>query len=373
LTRTTIAVLMMCLTSVLPPAAAPPAAAAEEKVQGIGLELLAELLARQLELRTRVGEKQGNVDFEKLLADRGFTKRQYDMAYAAWWERFKADRTGKLEADFHTREAEWSRKLNFGDVPDLSQTAREGVTLEQYARIVAGMTQPGAKPEAVVKAAGLKDMAAWERANKAWGLAMGQDTSMRLVVQYGELYKKFAGPAFEAEQKQKLAEMLAEGNRRNATPPSATKPAAPDLSPETLARRLTSQDRDDRWDAARWMALRHCSARSVKPSDKEAMARCAATVPVLLDMLDHHDDATISSAADAATQLENMVGGRTRDTNLTVMRCLNRARARLEVLRLSFAPIQDKAVPERIVLQTRIQEYEALERQLDRMLKAWPR
>jgi hypothetical protein len=352
--------------------AAPPPADGES-ANGIGVELLAELLARQQAFRTRAGEKQGAADFEALLAERGLTKRQYDMAYAAWWERFKADPTGRLEADFHTREAEWSRKLNFGDVPDLTQTAREGVTLERYAMIVVALTKPGAKPEVVVKAAGFKDMAHWDRVNKAWGLAMGQDTSMRLVVQYGELYKKFAGPAFEAEQKQKLAETLAEGNRRTAGAATTTRPAAPDHSVEGLTKQLDSADREERWDAARWMALLHCRARSVKPADSATAARCAAVVPVLVDMLDHHDDGNIHHASDAATQLEGMVGGRTFQTKIAVERALNRARARLEVLRLSFAPIRDKAVPERITLQTRIQEYEALERQLDRALEAWPR
>jgi hypothetical protein len=55
-----------------------------------------------------------------------------------------------------------------------------------------------------------------------------------------------------------------------------------------------------------------------------------------------------------------------------MQRCLGRAREKLEGLRLAFAAIQNQAVPERVALSTRIQEYESLVNALDRHLKEWP-
>jgi hypothetical protein len=245
---------------------------------------------------------------------------------------------------------------------------REGVTLDGYARCVAGLSRPGARPEEVIRANGLRDMAHWERVNKAWGEAMAQDTSFRLAQQYAQLFQKHAGASFQKEQQQKLAEVLAEGNRPHDV--VRAEEDTPNMSPEALYSRLSSRSRDERWEAARWLGLK-CDADSVKRKDTAMMTKCQAAVPVLIDILEHHDDDTVGRAEDAARQLMNMVGGRTEESHFAMRVCLNRAQARLDTLRMAFAPIQNKAVPERVTLQTRIQEYQSLANALDRHLKAW--
>jgi len=339
-----------------------------QSYEGFTIDLLAECSAKQSDLKTRHGDREGVVEFEKFLATKGLTSQKYWRAYQLWWERFKADPTGKLEAEFHTKDGEYTRKLMFGDVPDMSQMTKEGVTLDRYAKIVVAMTQPGAKPEDVVRAHGLKDMAHWERVNKAWSDAMGQDTSYRLVTQYGELFQKHAGPAYQKEQQQKLAEMLAENNRKTDAP--AAEEERVDLSPDALYARLSSKDRDEKWEAARWLGLK-CDEGMVNRKDAAMMKKCAAAVPVLVEILEQHDEESTNRAADAANQLMDMVGGRTDDARTAMAGCLARAQEKLETLRLTFAPIRDKAVPERVFLQTRIQEYESLVGELDRHLKGW--
>ena len=337
---------------------------------GFDLDLLAECSARRGDFKTRFGEKRGEIEFEKFLEGRDLSRGRYDRAYAAWWERFQADPTKKLFASYHTKDAAWTNKLMFGDVPDMSQTQKEGVTLDQYVRVNVGLTKPGAKLADVLRAAGIRDANQWNRASKAWGLAMSQDTSFRLTSQYGELWKKHSGAGYESEQEQKLAGLLAEGSKR---PPSGdVQETKPDLSPEALAARLESKSREERWSAARWLGLK-CDEHMVNKKDKAMLARCAAAIPVLEDILDHHDDDTVSRAEDAARQLADMIGGRTFETEITMQRCLNRARSRLETLNLTFAPLRDKAVPERLVLRTKIEGYGSLVKSLDRELKAWKR
>ena len=362
--------LALAFSAVGLPARAETQAPAANAYEGFDLELLAECLARHNELKTKFGDKQGPVEFDTYLKTRGLDAPRFWRAYQAWYERFNADKSGKLMAEFLAKEAVWSTKLNFGDVPDLSQTTHEGVTLDTYARIVAGMTKPGAKADEVVRANGLKDMQQWERVNQAWGDAMKQDTNFRLTSQYGALFQKYAGPASQEAQQQQVAGILAERN----TPREAARDAEakPDLSPEALVKRLGSANRDERWEAARWLGLK-CDADMVDKKNAAMLGRCAAAIPVLIDILEHHDDETVGRAEDAATQLVDMVGGRTPEARLAMQHCLARAQERLQSLRVAFAPIQNQAVPERVTLSTRIQEYESLVKALEGHLKAWPR
>ena len=59
------------------------------------------------------------------------------------------------------------------------------------------------------------------------------------------------------------------------------------------------------------------------------------------------------------------------DARLTAKRALNRAGDRLATLEASFAPIRDKAVPERMTLRVKIDEYTAAVAELERTLAKW--
>jgi len=52
-------------------------------------------------------------------------------------------------------------------------------------------------------------------------------------------------------------------------------------------------------------------------------------------------------------------------------RALTRDRERLEALQAEFRQIQDQAVPERIPLRTKLDDYQALVRDLERAIASW--
>lgn len=344
-----------------------------ESYEGFDLPRLAEATARLTTFRTQHGEKGGNAAFEGWLAGEGLSRSGYDAAYAAWWERFRADPTGQLEARFHRVLAEWSQQLNYGDAKDRRNETREGVSLDAYARVVVALTRsPGAKPDEVMKTHGIPP-AKWPKVNEAWTKAMKDDTTYALVQQYGALYQKYAGPQFAAEQEAVLASSLAQ---RPTPAPTAPRPPAETL--EQVSARMKASSGRDRWSAAREYAhacdLWSGPARR-DPKDARAAACADAALrsdlaPVLREALDRADDDTIGFAARLASYFGEL-GLEDRSSELAVRRALDRSKERLETLEASFAPIRDKAVPERVPLRTKIDEYSGAVRDLEKVLAAW--
>lgn len=346
-----------------------------EKISGFDVALLAEAFARQATFRTQHGEKEGNAKFAEWLASRGLTAADFHASYAAWWERFRADPTGQLEARFHRINSEWSQQLNFGDAKDRRQEAREGVTLDQYAKVaVALYRQPGADVETVVKKNGLKGKAHWEKVNAAWAKAMKDDTSYALVQQYAALFQKHAGPQFEAEQRAVLANSLAN------PPKNAERPLDPPKPPpfEEHVANLDAKVPAERWRAARFVAVQ-CDlwlgpARK-DPKDSRAKhcsreALEARLLPVMLDAIDHFDDQTLHDA----TGLLDYFGEldlKTSSAKMAIQRARNRTATRLETLEAAWAPIKDKAVPERLTLRQRLDDTRQAVKEFEETLEKW--
>jgi hypothetical protein len=347
-----------------------------EVLLGFDLDLLAKAFCQLTTLRTQYGEKDGKVHFDAWLKTQGRTRPQFDASYDAWWRRFKADSTGQLEARFTSLNGKCTNEANFGDVPSHAKEVREGITLEQYAKIsVALSRQPGADLNKVLRQNGIDSQARWKRVNEAWTKAMHDDASLGLVQQYAELYQKYAGPAFEKEQQDKTAEILAAHNREAPPPPS------PHSGPPTLADlqpKLSASSPAERWSAARQIALQ-CSLWS-GPARKDAgdprapycspRALHERLLPVILDAVDHHDDDTL----DYGTNLLDLVGDlglRDATVKAAVERALKRDQDRLTALEAAFAPIQNKAVPERVTLRSKIDGYQAAVRDLKAALASW--
>jgi hypothetical protein len=347
-----------------------------EVLLGFDLDLLAKAFCQLTTLRTQVGEKDGKVRFDAWLKGQGRTREQFDASYAAWWKRFKADSTGQLEARFTTLNGKCANEANFGDVPSHAKEAREGITLEQYAKIsVALSRQPGAELNKVLRQNGIDTQARWHRVNDAWTKAMHDDTSLALVQQYAALYQKFAGPAFEKEQQDKTAQILAAHNREAPPPPSphAGPPTLADLQPK-----LNSKSPAERWSAARQIALQ-CSLWS-GPARKDASDPRAPfcspqslhekLLPVVLDAIDHHDDDTLDYGTNML-DLAGEIGLKNAALKVAVERALKRDQDRLSALEAAFAPIQNKAVPERIALRSKIDGYQAAVRDFKAALASW--
>lgn len=347
-----------------------------ESYDGFDVAKLAEATARLTTLRTQHGEAKGNEAFAAWLRGSSLTRAGYDSAFNKWWERFKADPSGQLEARFHRINSEWVQQLNYGDAKDRRQEVREGVSLDTYVRVAVALTRlPGAKLEDVVKKNGLKSTAQWQKANEAWGKAMREDTSGTLVQQYAALYQKYAGPQFTAEQDATTANLLAQGNKRPDPSPAAR--PTPETLDQIAARMAAAQGRD-RMEAARQYGhacdLWSGPARR-DPKDARA-ARCADDVlrrdlkPVILESLERADDRTIGFAVGLLDYLGELKIKESGD-KLTVQRVLRRAEDRLSTLEASFEPIKDKAVPERIPLRQKIDEYTAAVRDLRTALASW--
>jgi hypothetical protein len=321
-----------------------------EAIYGVTVEALAEITSKQSELRTQFGEAQGNVAFERWLAERGLDHNTYAHAHNAWHERFRADPTGRLQAQFHMHLQQLSTKAHFGDVRDMSQDTEEGITLDQYAQIAVAISRKSKDLDTVVKEFGLRDAGHWHRASDAWTRKMGADTTHKLSVQYGTLYQKYAGPAFQEEVANKIAASLAEANK----PRDVVDEPEAQLTPEVCLRKMQSTSRKERWRAAYHYA--HMADVGNVPDKAIAIAN---VTPVLLEMIESHDDETTSDAESAARSLWDL-GNRSDDFRGAVQRCLNRAREKLTSLEAAFAPIQNQAIPERIFLQSKIRDHRSL-------------
>lgn len=321
-----------------------------DAIYGVTKELLAELTSKYTELKARYGERLAEAEFDRYLAGKGLNRSTWAHAHNGWQDRFRADPTGRAEAEFHMLLAQLSQKAHFGDVRDMSQDVVEGITLDQYAQITVAVSREGADADAVVRRFGLAGVSHWQRANAAWSAKMGADTAHALSMQYGQLYQKYAGPSFQQQTMERTAAILAEAHR----PRDVVREPEVELTPELCLQKMQSPSRNERWKYARLYATR---TELGNVPDKAAAIRNVA--PHLLEMIENHDEHTTSDAEQAVNQLWDLEV-RNDDVRGAVMRCLHRAREKLASLQAAFAPIQDRAVPERITLQTRIQDYTSL-------------
>ena len=320
-----------------------------DEIYGISLEKLAEFGSKYSEFSAKYDEPNARAAFDQWLLTQGSSSDDYWRAYQAWLARFRADPTGQLEARHAMMVARHSQRIHFGDVRDMSQDTHEGVTLDRYAALSVAMGKPGIDPEAVAREHGLTDAAEWTRANAAWSDAMSKDTEHKLTTQFGALYQKYAGPAFAEQTMQATAAILAQANQPQDVADEPTVEQTPDL----LLEKLSSASRAERWQAARRLA------HAIDIGAAQGGQYRAACVPVLVDILEHHDEHTASDAEDAARRLVD-IGEKTSDVRGSMARCLNRAREALTTFEAAFAPIQNSAVPERLVLRTRIDSYRSL-------------
>jgi len=320
-----------------------------DEIYGVSLDQLAEFGGKYSEFQAKHSEADARAAFDQWLRSQGTDSNQYWLAYQAWQERFRADPTGQLYASFTMKCAEIAQRVHMGDVRNMSEDTQEGVTLDRYAQLAVAMSKPGIDPEAVAREHGLTDAAHWVRVNSAWSTAMSQDLEHKLTTQFGVLYQKYAGPAFAEQQFQATAAILAESNQPQD---KIDEPVTPD-TPDTLLQKLASPSRNERWRAAYLLAHAIDIGAAKGPSYR------AACIPVLIDILEHHDEHTVSDAESAARRLLD-IGERTADVKGSMARCLARAEEKLVSLKAAFEPIRDQAVPERVALNSRIQSYGSL-------------
>jgi hypothetical protein len=330
-----------------------------DAIHGVTINKMAELNAKYSELKTKYGDQQGQTAFERYLQTEGLDLNVYAHAWNGWWARFSADPTGRLQAQYHMIEQQLMLQIHHGDVRDMSLDVQEGATLDQYVKIALEMGRPGADAEQIARANGLDGVDQWQRVNAAWSAAMGADTTGKIATQYGVLYQKYAGPAFQQQMFEQTAAAVASAHRQEVVDEPEE-----EITPEMVLDRLRSPRRREKWDAARRLA--HL-ADLAGEDDRAPYMVC---VPVLVEILERHDDDTVSDAEDAARRLLDL-GQRNEEVRYAMSVCLNRAREHLDTLHAAFAPIQHRNVPERVTLQSRIQDYTSLVETLDGYLAEW--
>lgn len=322
-----------------------------DAIHGVTMQQLAELNAKYSELKTQYGEQQGEAAFGQYLASKGLNHQIWANAHNGWMDRWRADPTGRAEAEYHMIVTQLSQKAHFGDVRDMSADTVEGITLDQYAQITVAVSRQGADADQIVRQFGLQDIAHWQRANAAWGAKMGADTTHALSMQYGQLYQKYAGPSFQQEMVQNTANVLASYNEQRK---DVVDEPEEELTAELCLQKMKSPSRNERWKYS------YLYANMVDLGNvPDRAAAIQMLTPMLVDKIEQHDEHTTSDAEGAVRQLWDL-GVRNDDIPGAIGRCLNRAHEKLASLRAAFAPIQDKAVPERVTLQQQIQDYQGL-------------
>lgn len=341
----------------------------DERIHGISLQDCAEIMGREGALRAQHGEAAAKPLFEQFLGERGLDPNLWAQAWNAWWTRMESDPSGKLHARFATFQQQATQQAHLADIPDASQDAKEGVTLEVYAKCMA-KAATGADMQAVVAAEGLS-WEQWQKAQTAWNTAMGADHDHHLTTQYGQLYAKYT-PGFQQQMEgQTAAIMAAEHAQREA--------GRPDEPEEEYELEDMIRELDDPTPRTRWTAAHHvANQRDIgDKSDPTLKAAAEKAYTLAHEALDRFDEITVSEAEALAQDLkvfaeEGLLDAeRAADSKQAIERALARGREQLATFETAFAPIRDKAVPERVKMQSRIQDFQGFVETLSELVEEW--
>jgi hypothetical protein len=332
-----------------------------EAIHGVTIEVMAETMSKHNELRAQHGEPGFKSHFHGYLLTRGIDENTWANAWNGWHARMDADKTGGLWGKYHAIESELSRKAHFGDVEDMSQQERGGLTLDMFAKLSAQIAQPGADFAAVLAQHGV-GVDLWNTGRTAWNDAMAQDTLHKITTQFGALYAKH-NPAHAAMMQAHIGQAMA--NRGASS--SQEDEEEEEYTAEKALGELASKVPATRWKAAHLLAQKIQTELASDPPRKRAAMAC---VPVLIEALERHDKETVSSAESAARDLVELEQF-TDDAKGAIARCLARGQDHLANVQAAFAPIKDKNVPERVYLQSEIQDYTSLTETLTEILGEW--
>lgn len=331
-----------------------------ESIHGVSIEVMAETMSKHNELRAQHGEPGFKSHFTGYLYSKGLEEDTWARAWNGWHARMDADKTGGLWATYHRLESGHSTRAHFGDVEDMSQQQRGGLTLDMFARLSVAVAQPGADFTAVLAQHGVS-ADVWNAGRTAWNDAMAQDTLHKITTQFGQLYAKY-NPAHEAAMQAHIGQAMA--NRGSS---SGQEDSEEEYTAEKAIAELAAKVPKVRWHAAHLLAQKIQTELSDDPPRKRAAMAC---VPQLIEALERHDKETVSAAESAARDLVELEVF-TDDARGAIARCHARGKEHLATVQAAFAPIKDKNVPERVYLQSEIQDYTSLVETLGDILAAW--
>jgi len=347
----------------------------DDEVGGYSLDNLAKAFASAGNIRGNYGEANEDAPFEQWLNDElGSTTYEYDSAYSKWKSEFENDESGELEARFFVLIQKHTIEFQFGDTSDKAQEVREGVTLENYAKIAVALTQqPNVELPSLLSEFGINSESQWEKVSAAWVKAMTEDSS--IMTQYGLLYQKHAGPQFAAAQEAQLADQLSGHYDDEA------EDAEDDDSSETGAKfysqELTSPVSKDRWYAANRM-LHECSRfRDFGDDEGIGLAEMCSdsalstdVVPVIKELLTSYENDSIEEASGILYSVEEM-GLEKEVTKQALLTAIERAKQQYNVIEAEYKPLQFKNLPGKEVLRSRLDSTSNSIEEFEESLSEW--
>lgn len=338
-----------------------------EELHGLSLRDCAEVMSKDSGLRAQHGERAYKPHMNAWLQGRGWSEAQWAEAWNAWWSRMENDPSGQLHAQFAMLQQEAVQSAHLADIPDASDDAKEGVTLDTYAMLMA-RAAAGDDVEALVAEAGLT-WDQWQRAQAAWNLAMSQDVDHHLTTQYGQLYAKHT-PGFQQQMQQQVAAQMAAHH------------AAQDDDDDEPDEEYTFADMvrelDDAVARTRYTAAHHVANQwDIGERDDALDAAARRAVSLAFECLGHFDQDTVSEAEALASDLQMFASEgffsaeQGAEAKSALDAGLARARAELSRHEEALAPVRDKAVPERVRLQMAVQDHLSLVEELTSIVEDW--
>ena len=334
---------------------------AMEAIHGVTIETMAETMSKHNELRAQHGEPGFKSHFASYLLIKGLDEGKWAQAWNGWHARMDADKSGGLWSQYHAIESQLSTKAHFGDVEDMSQQERGGLTLDRYAQLSAEIAQPGADPAAVLARQGV-GADVWDAGRAAWNDAMAQDTLHKITTQFGALYAKH-DPGHAARMQAHIGQALADRGASSSREDAEEE----EYTAEKAIAELASKVPATRWKAAHMLAQKIQTELSDDAPRRRAAMAC---VPALIEALERHDRDTVGAAESAARDLVELEQF-SDDARGAIARCLGRGQDHLATVKAAFAPIKDRQVPERVHLQTEIQDYTSLVETLAEIIGEW--
>ncbi|MEO0324836.1 MAG: hypothetical protein AAF447_17875 [Myxococcota bacterium] len=341
----------------------------DEQIHGLTLQDVVEITSKHGALRAEHGEPGFTPYFQQFLASKGIDENTWAHAHNGWTARMEADPSGQLYARFATLQQQASMAAHHADVPDASGDVKGGISLEGYAKIMAGLA--GNKELGPMLAeAGLTEQQ-WLTAQSEWNAAMGADVNHHLTTQYGQLYAKYT-PNFQQQMQGQVAATMAARHAERA----AGEPDEPEEDYELphAQKDMASPNPHDRYRGAYHALHMWDLGDRSDPALRHAAGKAHA---IALQCVEGHDEFTVSDAEGLAGKLKMLAEEGFMDREQAdeakgaIARCLNRAREALATRQAAFAPIANKAVPERVKLQSMIQDYTSLVGELEEILEEW--
>ncbi|MED5374177.1 MAG: hypothetical protein VX899_24380 [Myxococcota bacterium] len=338
----------------------------DERIHGVSLRDCAEIFAMDGKLKAEHGERAYVPHFDAWLRGRGLSMQVWSEAWNAWWARMQNDPSGQLHARFATLQQQAQLASHHADVPAAGSKA--GVSLETFAKIMAGAAA-GQDMQALVAQEGLT-WQGWQQAQAAWNQAMAEDVNHHITTQYGQLYAKHSPGHAQAMQGAVAGQMAADYAQRQQG-----------IDDEPDAEYTTAQaisEMESRNPLERWRAAYHLSNDWDIAEDRAPLhAAAKRAVALHRECLSQFDEHSVDDGSGAMAQLKTyaaegfLTAAEAEDIKGDIHRAWHRAYGHLQTLSAAFEPLRGKSVPEKVRLQSAIQDYTGFVEDAKEILEEW--